>query len=170
MALQAYSKVGHQVASLHCHILPWIALLALSVSIELVSWSARVTSVKSYKRLGVCLFVCDGHPDPKIGPQVYLGPIKIASPTFGNGNRNEKSHSRYLVTGTEMRILGVGMRHWYSLEWSGTLNKNSLICNFAGEGAYWIPNFVQNVVLSFSKESWFQKCIISMLAFGSNLW
>ena len=21
--------------------------------------------------------VCDGHPDPKIGPQVYLGPIKI---------------------------------------------------------------------------------------------
>ena len=47
--------------------------MALSVSIELVSSSARVTSVKSYKRLGVC----DGHPDPKIGPQVYLGPIKI---------------------------------------------------------------------------------------------
>ena len=33
--------------------LPWIALLALSVSIELVSSSARVTSVKSAKRLGV---------------------------------------------------------------------------------------------------------------------
>ena len=36
--------------------MPWIALLALSVSIELVSSSARVTSVKSYKRQ----FVCDG--------------------------------------------------------------------------------------------------------------
>ena len=47
--------------------------MALSVSIELVSSSARVTSVKSYKRL----VVCDGHPDPKIGPQVYLGPIKM---------------------------------------------------------------------------------------------
>ena len=38
------SKVGHQVVSLA---LPWNALLALSVSIELVSSSARVTSVKS---------------------------------------------------------------------------------------------------------------------------
>ena len=33
--------------------LPWIALLALSVSIELVSSSARVTSVKSTQGLGV---------------------------------------------------------------------------------------------------------------------
>ena len=33
--------------------LPWIALLALSVSIGLVSPSARVTSVKFQKRLGV---------------------------------------------------------------------------------------------------------------------
>ena len=33
--------------------LPWIALLALSVSIELVSSSARVISVKSAKGLGV---------------------------------------------------------------------------------------------------------------------
>ena len=40
--------------------------------IELLSSSARVTSVKSTKGVGVC----DGHPDPKIGPQVYLGPIK----------------------------------------------------------------------------------------------
>ena len=58
--------------------------MALSVSIELVSSSARVTSVKSYKRLGVS----DGHPDPKIGPQVYLGPIKItltAAPYSGLG-------------------------------------------------------------------------------------
>ena len=46
--------------------------MALSVSIELVSSSARVTSVKSTQ--GVSL--TDGHPDPKIGPQVYLGPIK----------------------------------------------------------------------------------------------
>ena len=38
--------------------------MALSVSIELVSSSARVTSVKSAKRL----LVSDGHPDPKIGP------------------------------------------------------------------------------------------------------
>ena len=42
--------------------------MALSVSIELVSSSARVTSVKSTQGL----LVCDGHPDPKIG----LGPIK----------------------------------------------------------------------------------------------
>ena len=47
--------------------------MALSVSIELVSSSARVTSVKFHK--GV--LVSDRHPDPKIGPQVYLGPIKI---------------------------------------------------------------------------------------------
>ena len=32
---------------------PWITLLALSVSIDSLSSSARVTSVKSYKRLGV---------------------------------------------------------------------------------------------------------------------
>ena len=66
------TRLHHCIATL-----PWIALLALSVSIELISSLARVTSVKSYKRLGVCLFVCDGHPDPKIGPQVYLGPIKM---------------------------------------------------------------------------------------------
>ena len=52
--------------------LPWIAILTLSVSIDLVSSSARVTSVKSAK--GVLL--TDGHPDPKIGPQGRLGPIK----------------------------------------------------------------------------------------------
>ena len=33
-------------------ILPWIALLALSVSIELVSSSARITSAKSQQGLG----------------------------------------------------------------------------------------------------------------------
>ena len=45
--------------------LPWIALLSLSVSIDLVSSSTRVTSVKSTQ--GVVL--SDGHLDPKIGPQ-----------------------------------------------------------------------------------------------------
>ena len=77
------SKFGHQLAPFallpklatrlhHCiATLPWIALLALSVSIELVSSSARVTSVKSTK--GV--FVTDRHPDTKIGPG-HLGPIK----------------------------------------------------------------------------------------------
>ena len=38
--------------------------MALSVSIELVSSSARVTSVKSAKGVSVT----DGHPDTKIGP------------------------------------------------------------------------------------------------------
>ena len=43
-----------------------------TVSIELVSSSTRVTSAKSAQRLSLK----DRHPDPKIGPQVYLGPIK----------------------------------------------------------------------------------------------
>ena len=43
-------KFGHQVASLA---LPWIVLLALSVGIELVSSSARVTSIKSTKALAL---------------------------------------------------------------------------------------------------------------------
>ena len=63
------SKVGHQIVSLAL-----IALWALSVSIDFVSPSARVRSVKSAKGLGVS----DGHTDPKIGPQVYLGLIKQA--------------------------------------------------------------------------------------------
>ena len=49
--------------------------MALSVSIDLVSSSARVTSVKFQKHH----VRTDGHPDPKIGPQVYLGPIKITA-------------------------------------------------------------------------------------------
>ena len=44
-------KFGHQVAPLA---LPWIALLVISVGFELVSSSARVTSVKSHEPLGVC--------------------------------------------------------------------------------------------------------------------
>ena len=79
------SKFGHEVAPLALVLklatrlhqciatLPWIALLALSVGIELVSSLARVTSVKFQQ--GVVL--THWHPDPKIGPQVYLGPIKM---------------------------------------------------------------------------------------------
>ena len=47
--------------------------MKMSSGIKLVSSSARVKSVKPAKHL----VVTDGHPDPKIGPQVYLGPIKI---------------------------------------------------------------------------------------------
>ena len=76
-------KFGHQVQNLvirwrHLHwfqccppgwvtciaTLPGIALLALSVGIDLVSSSARVTSVKFQKHDSVS----DGHPDTKIGP------------------------------------------------------------------------------------------------------
>ena len=80
-------KFGHQVAQLalvqhlvirwrhlHCFqswplgrvtciaTLPWIALLALSVSIELVSSSGRVASVKFHKRLSQ--LETDRDPDP----------------------------------------------------------------------------------------------------------
>ena len=51
--------------------LPWIALLALSVSIELVSSSARVTSVK-FKQ--VAQFVRDNRIHRS--DQGHLGPIK----------------------------------------------------------------------------------------------
>ena len=52
--LQIGSKFGHQVTSLallgsKVGTLPWNALLALSVCIEFVSSSARVTSVKFAK-------------------------------------------------------------------------------------------------------------------------
>ena len=63
--------------------------MALSVSIELVSSSARVTSVKFHK--GV--LVSDRHPDPKIGPQVYLGPIKIAGQS-ASGREDEHRESQ----------------------------------------------------------------------------
>ena len=64
--LQLGSKFGHQVTSLPkfegcppgwvtcIATLPWITLLTLSVSIKLVSLSARVTSVKFQHGLGVC--------------------------------------------------------------------------------------------------------------------
>ena len=43
--------------------MPWIALLALSVSIDLVSSSTRVTSVKSAKPLGISEFQTTGPID-----------------------------------------------------------------------------------------------------------
>ena len=101
------SKFGHQLAPFallpklatrlhHCiATLPSIALLALSVSIELVSSSARVTSVKSYKPL----VVSDGHPDPKIGPQGYLGPIKIVGDLWHKSDPEEAAQ----VVGTRSR-------------------------------------------------------------------
>ena len=76
------SKFGHQLAPFallpklatrlhHCiATLPWIALLALSVSIELVSSSARVTSVKSTKGL----LLSDIRTQRS--DQGHLGPIK----------------------------------------------------------------------------------------------
>ena len=68
--------------------MPWIALLASSVSIGLVSSSARITSVK-FSLNKVTQRVSDRHPDPKIEPEVYSGPIKIInisqpSSTFRN--------------------------------------------------------------------------------------
>ena len=37
-----------------------------------ISLTPSLTSVRSYKSVSVS----DGHPDPYIGPQVYLNPIK----------------------------------------------------------------------------------------------
>ena len=47
--------------------------LTSSVSIELVSSSARVTSVKSQQGVSLSL----RQPDPYIGPQGHLGPIEM---------------------------------------------------------------------------------------------
>ena len=62
--------------------------MALSVSIELVSSSARVTSVKSTKGVSVT----DGHPDTKIGPgtpgsdKKVSGLFELSVPTRHNQN------------------------------------------------------------------------------------
>ena len=53
--------------------LTWNALLALSVSIEFVYSSARVTSVKFAKPPSLSL----RDSNPQIGPQGHLGPINI---------------------------------------------------------------------------------------------
>ena len=62
--------------------------MALSVGIELVSSSARVTSVKSQQGVSLTDGQTSGHPDPKIGPQVYLGPIKITTAGPREGVKN----------------------------------------------------------------------------------
>ena len=66
--------------------------MTLTVCIELLSSSARVTPVKSTQGLSVT----DGHPDPKIGPQVYLGPIKNEEMEWEreNGERMRKWRER----------------------------------------------------------------------------
>ena len=58
--------------------LPWIALLASSVSIEFVSSSARVTSVKSAK--GILSYLVRDNQIHR-SDQGHLGPIKTASQT-----------------------------------------------------------------------------------------
>ena len=83
-------KLGHQVAQqnlvirwhhLHCwplgHVtciatLPWIVLLALSASFELVS-----SSVKSTQGVGMT----EGHPDTKIGPGIPGSDKKVIAVT-----------------------------------------------------------------------------------------
>ena len=58
--VQNWSPDGATRISYNCiATLPWIVLLTLSVSIELVSSSARVTSVKFHKRLSLTQL----HPD-----------------------------------------------------------------------------------------------------------
>ena len=102
------SKFGHQVAPLalvpmlftgtrlghmHCHI-AWNCPLTLSVSIELVSSSARVTSVKFTKRLK--------ENWTHRSDQGYLGPIKITQftsiiriPSFIRSTRSNSIHYIY---------------------------------------------------------------------------
>ena len=53
-SLQVESLALPHCNAMQCNAMPWIALLALSVSIELVISSARVTSVRSAKGLSVC--------------------------------------------------------------------------------------------------------------------
>ena len=66
--LALVTKLATRLSHLDCH----IALLALSVGIELISLSARVTSDKSAQRSW-----SDLYHDPNIGPQGHLGSIKI---------------------------------------------------------------------------------------------
>ena len=62
-------KLATRVQSLHCH----IALncpIALALSVILRYPHQPESHQLSFTK------VAEGHPDPKIGPQVYLGPIK----------------------------------------------------------------------------------------------
>ena len=73
---QIWSPDGATCISSTCiATLLWIALLTLSVSIELVSSSARVTSVKFHKTSLSHSLVSDNQTHRS--DQVYLGPIKM---------------------------------------------------------------------------------------------
>ena len=68
-----------RMGQLQCHILAWIALLALSVSIELVSSSARVTSVLT----GLGKIRADqfaAHPSPPSSPSHAPIPSATSAP------------------------------------------------------------------------------------------
>ena len=73
------SKVGHQVVSLtlpHCLGMSyWLYQLVLSLYLHQPE-SHQLSQQK----------VLDGHPDPKIGPQGHLGPIKMRV-IISSGNR-----------------------------------------------------------------------------------
>ena len=74
--------------------LPWIAILALSVSIELVSSSARVNSVQFYK--GV--LVCDG---------LTSGP-KDRTPGLPGSDKKSKKNS------TKKSVFSISIGPWYT--------------------------------------------------------
>ena len=85
------SKFGHQMAPLALvtiATLPWIVLLTLSVSIELVSSSARVTSVKFQQRLSLTQSVSDRDQTHRSDRSRDLGPIKRCYMTI-SGQRSQ---------------------------------------------------------------------------------
>ena len=89
--------------------LPWIAQLALSACIELVSSSARVTSVKSQQGHSVsCRLSIRTH---RSDPQVYLGPIKIWD------NKTPKTYFPHPRLATQKCFLGTWCPPHVSFHW-----------------------------------------------------
>ena len=87
------NKFGHQVAShaLSVLTLPWISLLALSVSIELVSSSAWVTSVKGQQGIVsdstlLCYISLVGQLTKSVSEFQRLGPIDWTPGIPGSDN------------------------------------------------------------------------------------
>ena len=79
--LQIWSLDGTTCISYTCiATLPWIVLLTLSVSIELVSSSARVTSAKFQQHSSLTHLLRDNQTHRS--DQVYLGPIKTSFAYF----------------------------------------------------------------------------------------